>query len=169
MQEPTEYARWLDRRRLELAHRAHDRNNKFIDDMWVAAINSCGLVLRNAALINGAAVVALLHMTEKGDGFQNKPALANSLSWFAFGVLFASLGLTLAYATNYCAGRARVEVQYDYDDTHEEHPFIKPKPQQKLWARLNAVSGWGAFVLCMVSLAVCFLEGVLIVRNGMAS
>lgn len=161
-----EREKWQDQRRLDFAHRAHDQRNKFIDDMQLAALNSSSLALRNAILVNGASVIALLSVVDKMVDQGSKQNVAGGLVWFAIGVFLASLGLLLTYVANYSCTSASSCMEYNYIG-EGEYPFVKPTPGQKTWKTLESLSAWLAFILCTASLCVCFLRGVMIASRGL--
>jgi hypothetical protein len=153
-----ETAKWFEEIKRQDAHRAHDKADEFrtyVDQ------ETGELTLRMALLINGGAAVSLLTFVGSLP-VGRKHAVADSLVWFAIGVVLAVLGIGFAYFTNF----SRSELAFrrrGFGSTL----IWSPVPATPRYRALKIAFHVLAVLACLGSLAV-FICGMLSVRNAFA-
>jgi cytochrome b subunit of formate dehydrogenase len=170
-QPPFDYQKWIhemqraDAQRAqeiirEDACRTHDKNEEFHRYVNKASIAAGQFALRMALLINGGAAIALLTFVGTLPKEQ-KRLFADTLVWFASGVVLAVAALALAYFTNYfMAEIARSRLQtWDY-------PYVRPGPATPRYTILNRIFHVGTVLVGLASLAT-FVCGMLRVRDAL--
>jgi hypothetical protein len=159
-QPPWEYQKWAHELRKSEAERAHDKIDEFFLKVNDAAINAANLALRMSLLINGGAAIALLSFDGHLPPDQMK-AVANTLLWFAWGVLASVAGIALAYFTNYCMAGVASSKARTY-----EPPFVKDSPTTWKWLLANRIFHIAAVIVGLASL-VLFIVGMFSVRAAL--
>ena len=159
-QQQIDYAKWLEEKRREDAHRAHDKLEDFHTYVNEAAIKSGDATLRMLMLINGGAAAALLTFTGNLTNAAQKLSFANTLVWFATGVACAVAGVALSYFTNFFMAEHTTSLKRIW-----EHPYTEPTDASKRYRRLNVLFHFLAVVAGLLSLA-AFVYGMLQVRNA---
>jgi hypothetical protein len=149
--------------RREDAQRAHDKIDEFFTSINEATITTSSLALRMAMLINGGAAIAILTfigglVSKDGIEIAKLDKVANSLTWFALGVVSAVAGICFAYLTHYAmAGVASSKTK------KWEPPYVEAGPSSVIWRRLNIVFHLLALIAGLASLSL-FIMGVFSVR-----
>jgi hypothetical protein len=161
-QQQVDYAKWPEELRRRDAERTHDAHTAYHRAGNEAALKTSELALRMSLLINGGAAVALLTFVGSLDAKQ-KVAIADSLIWFAGGVVLAVLAIGAAYFTHYFTVCSAASKQPIWD-----HPYFKPGPRTQFFSRLTSISHVAALLLGSASLAM-FVCGVLAVRSAFGS
>jgi hypothetical protein len=167
--EPFEYRKWVHELKRQDAHRAHDQITNAALAIDKSGVDVSNLVLRTCVLINGGAAIALLafvgNLVSKNTVELVKAAqlsaVADSLTLFALGVAFATLGMGAAYFTHY----ATVEVLNSYEH-HMEEPFVRDGPGTKGRKRSKLLTHTVAVVLAVASL-ISFLCGLWVIRDAL--
>ena len=167
-QPPLEYLQWAHDHKREDAHRAHDRQNKFWDQVNEATIKSAETVLRMAMLINGGAAVSVLAfigglVSQNRIAVSDLKGVSNSLMLFAFGVLVSVAGMALAYLTHYFTTAHANSMEKIW-----EHPWVRPGPRSKLFARVKMALHLLALLVCFASLLL-FVSGMFAVRDAIVA
>lgn len=162
-EEDLETRKWLFEIQQRAAERAYDNNNEFVRGSNEAAINNANYALRTLVLINGGAAVAILafigSLVSGSDTFgSHLTELASPLMWFAWGVALATIGVGLAYVTNYCITGSAAHKTY-----HNEHPFVRETKASKRWFWAGTVFQILAMAAAIASL-VMFVLGMYEIR-----
>lgn len=158
-QPPFDFQKWVHEMKRQDAQRVHDTSNQFHTYINTAAIETANLTLRMAMLINGGAAVALLSFVA-GFAPNQKRAVADSLVWFAWGVVAAVVGLALAYFTNYCmVGIEGSRIR------KWEHPYIEDGPITHRWRMANRIFHVAAVIVGLASI-VFFVVGMFQIRGA---
>ena len=89
-------------------------------------------------------------------------AMANTLLWFAIGVLLAVLGIGASYFTDYFMAGVAASYQKIF-----EAPYLRDGPKTKFNRQMNLYFHIAAVVIGVLSL-IAFLGGVIAVRNALA-
>jgi hypothetical protein len=127
-----------------------------------AAIKTSEVALRMSLLINGGAAVALLTFVGSLEAKQ-KVAIANSLVWFAAGVVLAVLAIAAAYFTHFFLAE-----QVNSTIRTWTHPYLQPGQKTQTYANWSLFFRIVAVVLGLASAAM-FVCGVLAVRSAFLS
>lgn len=139
------HEQWRYEQNRAIAERQHDNENEFGRRANEAAVDNASFAIRSLLLINGGAGVALLAFIGALVSKDSKispdriPNLAYPLTWFAWGVAFASAAAALAYLTNYCIAGMSILRERSY-----ESPFVRDTSRSICYRR------W-AFSLHLVS------------------
>jgi hypothetical protein len=155
-----DYQKWAHELRRSEPERAHDKLDEFHRYTNEASINGANLALRMALLINGGAAIALLSFDGHLPTDQMK-AVANTLLWFAWGVLASVAGIALAYFTNYCMAGVAASKNKSYDP-----PYVMEGPGTWKWVYANRAFHVLA-VASGVSSLILFIVGMFAVRAAL--
>lgn len=166
-QNDPQYARWKFEQDRQIAERQHDKQTEFARGSNEAAINNANIALRTLVLINGGAAVSVLAFLG-GIVEANTSGLIDDLDrmtwpvvWFAWGVALATLGISLAYVTNYCITSSIWSREHKY-----QHPFVDETPKSQSWTKWAICFQVLALTSAFSSLG-CFITGMYSVRAAL--
>lgn len=152
--------------KIRAAERAHDTHDRFINETQKAAVQTGTDYLKQTALINGAAAVAIITLlsTLFGQGKYPQAQLRDvawSLLWFANGVAASVISLGLGYWVNYSTQAYEASKQQIW-----EHPYFQPTATTALWERRMRITTGLSFTAGMIAIAL-FIVGVYAVYDAM--
>lgn len=166
-QEPDpEYVRWRFEHNHQIAERHHDREIEFARESNQAAIGNANIALRTLVLVNGGAAVAILAFlggiveTDTNAFLEDVEQATAPVVSFAWGVALATLGIGLAYFTNYCITTSIWARQHIY-----EHPYVEVTERSRRWEKWGIFFQVFAVISALASLG-CFLMGMYTVRTA---
>lgn len=167
--QPTEkqidYAKWLEESRRTDAHRAHDRHDAVRDIENQEAVLNGREGLKALILINGGAAITMLGFVgafagKGGFDMKHLTPIANSLLWFAGGIVLAVLTFGLSYIVNfsYAARTSRMSRGYD-------HPYVTDNVDSRWWHKIGKRIHYVSIGTAILGV-LCFLVGIWSVRNA---
>jgi hypothetical protein len=158
--DPAQQQRFYELKR-EDAHRAHDRNDDFHTYVNKQVVKTGQSALRMAMLINGGAAVSLLTFIGQL-AREQRAAMADTLVWFAAGVLLAVVAIATSYFTDFFLAALTSSRQKTW-----EPPYLVDTPVTKRNRRLNILFHIITIATAVASLGT-FIVGVLVVRGALA-
>lgn len=149
------------------AERAHDMRNTFIQTANDATIKSAENAVRTLVLINSGAAVAILGfvgalVSKDTCRIQQLVGVADSLLWFAFGVVSSTAAAFCAYFAHYTTAAGL---------SSEARPWTPPfieytiKSKYWIWGRRLSILFSYLFAVCSLSF---FIWGVLNARHAIS-
>lgn len=160
--QPTQWdegRRWIHEQRRSEAERAHDRVDQQFAAMNDAAIKASSLAVRTALLINGGAAIALISFIGHLPPSKMK-TVAETIIWFAWGVVASASALVLAYFTHYSMAGFINSHQRSYDA-----PFVTAGATTNRWLQWKRFFHISA-ALCGLLSIVLFILGMFEVRDA---
>ena len=166
---PFELHKWHEELKRREAERAHDKEFDFSQKVNESVITGANIALRTALLINGGAAGVLLAFV--GNLYAKNPEaigkkigdLVSPLMWFAWGVVFASSAISLAYFVNYT-----IVAQSAKKDRVWSHPYVVESKKSKRW-KWASIALHILTVLVGVGSLVFFIIGMLAIRNSLVT
>lgn len=147
------------------AERHHDGIDEFVSRNNDAAIKAGEAALRWVLLANGGAILAMLSFISSMSTRTNEPALqlahaAESLVWFAFGVMGALIAFLSSYFTNLFHANHAASLIKSW-----VHPYSEPGETSAKWGLWSNIFHLLAIISGTASL-ILFIGGIFIVRSA---
>lgn len=160
-----DFSKWIEENRRADAQRTHDRYNALHDQQAQEAVLNGREGIKALILINGGAAITMLGFVgafagKTGFDIKHLTPIANSLLWFAGGIVLAVTSFGFSYVANfaYAACTSRMKTSY-------EHPFVTDTPGSIWWRELGIKFHYAALAIAALGL-VLFLLGIWSVRNA---
>lgn len=160
-----DWAKWLEENRRTDAQRTHDRYDALHDQQNQEAVLNGREGIKALILINGGAAITMLGFVgafaARGNfDIKHLTPIANSLLWFAGGIVLAVIAFGFSYVANfsYAACTSRMKKTY-------EHPFVIDTDNSIWWRDFGVRFHYAAIGIAVLALAL-FLVGIWSVRNA---